>query len=179
MPEFVGLFRRGFDIPRCSPCHQPRPEHANQTASLLFGGVTFAALWLHVLAPPEFEPVALKVVVPPVGLLPENSAPRKMAKLVQLEPPVKAAVKVAADVLGTMAPKSAPQLFDPVVAGGTSWLIVQPGEVNVMPVIVPEVGWHCTNIVSASPIATGVHEAVQVADDPVSVTAVLQPDELR
>jgi hypothetical protein len=64
----------------------------------------------------------------------------KIEKFVQLEPPVNVAVKVAVEVLGTMAPKRAPQLFEPVEAGATIWLIVHPGEVSVIPVIVPEVG---------------------------------------
>jgi hypothetical protein len=94
-------------------------RQATQTASLFSGGVTAAPAWLQVLAPPEFEPVALNVVTPPAVEFPENSSFTWIAKFEQFDAPVNVAVNVEEVATGAMAPKIAPQLFKPVVAGGT------------------------------------------------------------
>jgi hypothetical protein len=71
---------------------------------LFSGGVMLAAVLLQVLAPPDVEPVALKVVVPPVGSLAMNSSLFQIEKFVQLLAPVKVAVKVTGLVFRAMMP---------------------------------------------------------------------------
>jgi hypothetical protein len=117
-----------------------------------------AAVWLQVLAAPEFDPTALKVVVPPVLSLPENSPPNTIEKLLQSLAPVKVATNGSRVVSGAIATNVAPQLFDPVLAGAIRCVIVQPGEVKVMPLIGLAVGWHWAKKTTASPTAFAAQE---------------------
>ena len=98
-------------------------RHANDTASLLIGGVTAALDWLQVPELPDAEPEALKVAVPPFVKLPVYSAISEIPKLVQLLAPVKVAEKVTFELFSAITPKIAPHLFRPVDAGATICLI--------------------------------------------------------